>query len=383
LSDSGERVPERGVLTWLTGRTVHVYALGHLLGVPGSRGIAQAALDGLIGPEAPLRDPVHGGWYGTVLPDGSHSEGKEAYQHAFVLLAASSGVVAGLDGADRLLDEGCRVYLDRFWDDDAGMSVDTWDTAFEHLDPYRGINANMHSLEAMLAVADVTRDPGWLDRATRIATFVVTQAAEHGWRIPEHYSSDWAPRLDLNRDKPDDAFKPFGATVGHGLEWSRLLLHLEASLRAAGRPAADGPTGTTWAEAAASLFDRAVEDGWAADGAPGFVYTTDWSGVPVVRQRMHWVVAEGINAAAALHARTGDPGYATFYETWWDYVDRFVLDHEHGSWHHELDASNRPASTVWPGKADLYHAFQTTLVPRLPLAPTMAAAVAGGWLADT
>ena len=56
------------------------------------------------------------------------------------------------------------------------------------------------------------------------------------------------------------------------------------------------------------LFDRAVADGWHADGAPGFVYTTDWEGRPVVRQRMHWVVAEGIAAAAALHRRTGEEG---------------------------------------------------------------------------
>ena len=73
----------------------------------------------------------------------------------------------------------------------------------------------------------------------------------------------------INRDRPDDQFQPYGATVGHGLEWSRLLLHLEASL-------ADPPD---WLlPAAEALFDRAVADGWAVDGADGFVYTTDWDG---------------------------------------------------------------------------------------------------------
>ncbi|PJI93587.1 AGE family epimerase/isomerase [Luteimicrobium subarcticum] len=393
LDDEGAPVVERGVQTWITCRTVHVYALGHLLGVPGSRPVAQGALAALL-PGGVLHDAEHGGWFGTVRRAGAGggvevvSDAKEAYQHAFVLLAASSGVVAGLDGARELLDEAARVYLDRFWDEDAGLSVDTWDRAFTACDPYRGINANMHSVEAMLAVADVTGDPAWLDRAARIGGFVVRQAAAQGWRIPEHYSDEWVPEPDLNRDCPDDPFKPFGATVGHGLEWARLLLHLEAALVAAheadpGLPQAGGPVdgaaeGSTWAEAAAALFERAVADGWAADGADGFVYTTDWAGEPVVRDRMHWVVAEATNAAAALHTRTGEPRYADRYAQWWDYADRYVLDHEHGSWHHELDPTNTPAGTVWPGKADLYHAFQATLVPRLPLAPSMATAVASG-----
>ncbi len=382
LDATGTPEPERGVQTWITGRTVHVYSLGHLLGIPGAGAVAQGALDGLVGRSAPLHDAEHGGWFGTVYPDGSHSEGKEAYQHAFVLLAATSAVRARLDGARELLDEAIRVYLDRFWDDEAGLSVDTWDTAFTSLDPYRGVNANMHSVEAMLATADVTGDPAWLERAARIAGFVVGQASAHEWRIPEHFGPDWVPDLDLNQDRPGDPFKPFGATVGHGLEWARLLLHLEAALASA-----EIPTSTDWYAAAAALFDRSVGDGWDADGALGFVYTTDWYGTPVVRQRMHWVVAEAVNTAAALQARAdaaGDAGatgrYADLYSRWWDYADRHVLDHEHGSWFHELDPANQPAHAVWPGKADLYHAFQATLVPRLPLAPSMATALAEGLL---
>ena len=58
------------------------------------------------------------------------------------------------------------------------------------------------------------------------------------------------------------------------------------------------------ADAVDAAFDRAVADGWDVDGAPGFVYTTDWSGRPVVSQRMHWVAAEAISAAAALAVPT-------------------------------------------------------------------------------
>jgi len=116
------------------------------------------------------------------------------------------------------------------------------------------------------------------------------------------------------------------------------------------------------------------------DGADGFVYTVDWHGDPVVRERMHWVVAEATATAAALHTATGDASYAAWYARWWDHIAEVFIDHDLGSWRHELDARNRPGALVWDGKPDTYHAFQATLIPRLPLAPTLAAALRDGLL---
>ena len=152
---------------------------------------------------------------------------------------------------------------------------------------------------------------------------MVELAPQHDGRLPEHFGPDWAPDLDLNRDRPDDPFKPYGATIGHGLEWSRLLLHVEADPRRPTRP-----PGCSTPRACSSTV-RSPTAG-TVDGAPGFVYTTDWDGTPVVRQRMHWVVAEAIAAAAALHRRTGEEGYAARYAEWWRYVVDHVRDTEHG-----------------------------------------------------
>ncbi|WP_307815590.1 AGE family epimerase/isomerase [Myceligenerans indicum] len=372
LDDAGDPDPARGVQTWITCRTVHVYSLGTLLGIPGCAPVADAALAGLTGP---LRDTGDGGWFHALDADGvpDTAAGKSCYDHAFVMLAASSAALAGRPGGVELLAEATRVYLEKFWDDDAGRPVDTWDAAFTRCDDYRGLNATMHSVEAMLAVADAVdalADHGdgaaWRARAARAVAFVAELAQGHDGRLPEHFGPDWSPDLGLNRDRPDDKFKPYGATPGHGLEWARLILHLEA---------ATGPD-EGLVRTATVLFDRAVADGWAADGADGFVYTTDWEGDPVVPTRMHWVLAEAIGAAAVLHRRTGEARFAQWYARWWDYAERYLIDHGRGSWHHELDEANRPAATVWPGKPDLYHAFQATLIPVLPAAPTLAAALA-------
>ncbi|MCW2792840.1 MAG: family epimerase/isomerase [Nocardioides sp.] len=370
LDEAGRPELARPVELWITCRMTHVFAVAHLMGVADAGPLADHGVAALLGR---FRDSVHGGWYAAVDPDGPTVRSKTAYEHAFVVLAGASATAAGRPGGRELLDEALAVLLDHFWDESSGMVVEEWDEAFTTLDGYRGVNANMHAVEALLAAADVLDDPGLRDRAERIVTRVVHGlAAGNEWRIPEHFDDTWTALPAYNRDEPAHPFRPYGATIGHWFEWSRLTLALRA---------AEGDAAPAWMLGdARSLFEAAVREGWAVDGADGFVYTVDWDGTPVVRQRMHWVAAEAIAAAAALADATGEAAYAELYERWWHHVRDCFVDEEHGSWHHELSPANEPSSLTWAGKPDVYHAFQATLLPRLPLAPTLARAVADGRL---
>jgi sulfoquinovose isomerase len=60
----------------------------------------------------------------------------------------------------------------------------------------------------------------------------------------------------------------------------------------------------------------AVDEGWAVEGAPGFLYTTNWHGRPRERTRLHWVMCEALGAATALFAATGNTVYSDLYEQW-------------------------------------------------------------------
>jgi sulfoquinovose isomerase len=369
LDERGRPMLDQPVELWLTCRMTHVFALGQLLGRPGCGPLVDHGVQAL---QDRLRDLTHGGWFAAVGEDGVTDSGKETYGHAFVVLAASSATAAGHLEARRLLDDALTVMEERLWSESDGMVVDRCDEAFTTVEPYRGVNANMHTVEAFLAASDVTGDPLWRARALRITERVLGFARDSSWRIPEHYDEGWHPQPGYNDDKPRDRFRPYGATVGHAMEWARLALNLRAAL---------GDEAPDWLlPSARSLFERAVADGWAVDGSRGFVYTTDWDGTPVVRHRMHWVAAEATAAAAVLHAVTGDPSYASWYETWWDHIDLDLRDRDGGSWWHELDGANQPSSTVWSGKPDTYHALQATLVPRLPAAPSLATALAHGRL---
>lgn len=366
LGDDGTPWIERPRETWITSRMVHVYSIGSFLRHEGSEALANAGLKGICGE---LRDKEHGGWYAGLTAEGEPLPNKQCYAHAFVILAASSGMLADRPGAKELLEEALKLYDEKFWNEEEGLACDTWNTEFTKLDSYRGINANMHTVEAFLAAADALEEEKYRIRAGRIIDHVITWAAANEWRIPEHYAEDWKPDLECNKEKPDDQFKPYGATPGHGLEWARLITQWALSAYP------EGTGSVKYVAAAENLYDRAVKDGWNCDGAPGIVYTTDWEGKPIVHDRMHWTLAEAINTSAVLYRVTKKEAYAKDYEEFMIYLDEKVLDHEKCSWFHQLDRKNKVIGTVWPGKSDIYHALQATLIPYSAVDVSIASAV--------
>lgn len=370
LGDDGTPWKERNRETWITSRMAHVYSIGTFLGHEGSEALVDAALKGLRGE---LHDTANGGWYAGLTANDEIVPTKQCYAHAFVILAASSAVLAGRPGAEELLKEALAVYDKFFWNEEEGLSCDTWNTEFTVLDDYRGINANMHTVEAFLAAADVLEDEKYRVRAGRIVDHVIGWARENNWRIPEHFTKDWVPNLECNKEKPDDPFKPYGATPGHGIEWARLITQWALSTYKDDKEGA-----SRYIEAAENLHNRAVADAWNADEAPGIAYTTDWEGNPVVHDRMHWTLAEAINTSAVLYHVTGKQKYADDFAMFLQYLDEKVLDHVNGSWFHQLDRNNQLLGTVWPGKSDIYHALQATLIPYYQADVSIAPAIKKG-----
>ncbi len=370
LDEDGNPVKSHERETWITSRMAHVYSIGTLLGFSGSDELADAAVKGLKGE---LHDEKNGGWYAGLTEDNEILAGKQCYAHAFVILAGSSAMLAGRAGAKELLEQALATYDAHFWNEEEGLACDTWNTEFTELEEYRGLNANMHTVEAFLAAADALEDETYRNRAGRIIASVAKWASENEWRIPEHYTSDWKPELEYNKDHPTDQFKPYGATPGHGIEWARLITQWALS-----DGKRNGGVKQQYIEAAEQLYHRAVADAWNADGAEGFVYTTDWAGKPVVQDRMHWVLAEAINTSAVLHQTTKKQEYADDFAKFLAYLDAKMIDHVKGSWFHQLNEKNEVIGTVWPGKPDVYHALQAMMIPYCQADTSIATAIAKG-----
>ncbi|RJF79365.1 AGE family epimerase/isomerase [Azospirillum cavernae] len=347
----------------VTTRMVHCYSIAHLLGRPGADALVDHGMAFLWNGH---RDAVNGGYFWGVGYDAPTDDSKQAYGHAFVLLAASSAKLAGHPDADRLLTDVSTILHERFWEEEHGAVAEEFSRDWRPLDHYRGQNSNMHLTEALMAAFEATGDGNYLRMAERIADLIVRRhAAQNAWRLPEHFTEDWT----LDRDySGSPMFRPYGTTPGHWLEWARLLLQLWEM----------GGRRIDWMPgAAASLFRQAVADGWdAATG--GFYYTLEWDGSPRIRERYWWPCCEGIGAAAFLNAIDGDPFYEEWYRRIWNFSATRLIDREHGGWHPQLGEDMQPTVNPFFGKPDLYHALQACLIPLVPTTGSIAGGLAQG-----
>ena len=250
--------------------------------------------------------------------------------------------------------------------------MESWDREWRTPEDYRGVNANMHTVEALLAVHEVTGDPEPRAQAARIVEHVVHGFARgNDWRLPEHFTPDWLPLPDYNRDQPADPFRPYGVTIGHLLEWSRLTLHLRTALGAA------APVVAARRRACPCSTRRSAPAGTPTARTGSSTRPTS-TGTPVVRNRLHWVLAEGIGAAWALAREVDDASYRDWYAAWWAQAER-ALHRPRGRL---LAARARPVEPA--GLDGLGRASRTSTTPtRPPCCPRWAGRVVRRWPAAT
>lgn len=399
LDAEGNHQEDHGIELWINGRFAHVMACEVLRGNEDAKPLLDLGMKALT---ESLWDDKHAGWLasvhtgehedgmedGRVLPFDESSTRKQSYAHAFVILAAASAMQAGHPAARRLFDVAHELAEYHWWEP-IGLVRESFPRDWSETEDYRGINANMHFTEAMLASFDAAKDLEYLERALHICRFVIAQAEPRNWRIPEHYTSDWTFDPEYNRDRPADKFRPWGATVGHGLEWGRLMIQTAmVSLR---HRIIDRDAAAELVAAALHLIDRAIVDGWAVDGHDGFVYTTDFDGKPITAERMHWVVCEAINAVHAARRALDELGdgapstddleidpadYEALEGEWWNYAKDYLIASP-GHWREELDPQGNLSEKTWVGMPEIYHAYQALVLPDGDYAVGFAAAAKG------
>ena len=378
LDSNGKLDASHDLELWINCRMTHCFALASIRGTESSHDFAELAAHGLKALAGSFGDESHGGFFSIISrANGTPvDDSKQAYAHAFVVLAASSLVEAKIPGAEDLLKVALEAHA-QFFEPEHEMFADTYSRDFSECENYRGINANMHSVEGLLAASAATGHLDLFERAAAIAERALTFAKGNGWFLPEHFTSEWEPRPSYNREEPAHPFRPYGATIGHSFEWARLALHIAAGFEG---QFSDATRATERAsvlrDGALALAEKACET-WGIDGGGGFPYTVDWDGSPIVHERMHWVIAEAIGTAAVLFYSSGDAAWEQRYEAWWNWAkSTTIVPGNLGSWIHELSASGELSETTWKGQPDIYHAYQVTLIPRLPAWPPLAHAVA-------
>ncbi len=351
LGHNGTPLPDGPQELHTTTRLIHAYALGRHLNAPRAEAIIDAGMAALWHHH---RDPDHGGFVWSFDATGPVDSTKLAYGHVFVLLAGASARQAGHPDADRLIDTADRILSLHFWEVGPNRLADEFRRDWTPFSTYRGMNANMHGVEALLAAHEATGREDFLTRAGQILDFFVTlMAPAHDWRLPEHYTADWQVDPDY-RGNP--MFRPAGTTPGHSLEIARLAIqHWDL----AGRPGDGTP------ERARALIANALTDAW-LPGQGGLAYTLGAGGQVAVPDRYWWPVAEAIGAVATLLRIDAQPQDAVWYQRLWDFARTHLIDAERGGWYPELDATGQPVARQFHGKPDIYHSLQATLIPLVP-----------------
>ena len=299
----------------LTGQARLVYALAAGHEITGDARYFDAARRGADFLLERFADPVHGGFFHTLAPDGSpRSAIKRAYGHAFALLALAQLYRTGQDARHR--DAALKAWASvqtGFFDARGGL-INECGRDFKPMGDARTQNPVMHMFEAALALADVTADKGVQAGARRLGDFVCYQLlqgqTDGGARIPEWYDTAWQPL----------ATKAAGGYIdlGHQFEWAHLLT----------TGAALSPV---YAQVAERVLAYALSAGYDdIDGGCGQRVFPD--GARTDTSKGWWPQAECLHALLVTANASGRNDLWRRYEQTLGLVRDQLVDAEHGGW---------------------------------------------------
>lgn len=298
-------------------RSIYLMAVGHeLTGKPAYLEQVRLGTDFLL---RHFRDPLHGGWYEAVGPDGKpKNDNKRLYSQAFAIFALAHAYRATLD--KRYLDAALQTWQEirlRYTDVHGGFRAGT-NRDFSQTKLGNSQGSIMHLFEALLVLHQASGSQEAKEGAESIGKFIAYRLLEGlpdgTARIPEVYDEQWHPLPGARGGRID---------IGHQFEWAFLF---SAATEAGLNP--------IYAAVADRLLNYAVAMGY-EKGVQGVITAISPEG-EIKRQRGWWQQAEALRALmhhAAIRGRNDLWGLVTQLT---EYIRTEFLDGSNGGW---LDAS--------------------------------------------
>ncbi len=322
-----------------TARLIYNFCQGHLL--EGPEWCAEAARSGLDFLLKHFWDDEYGGWYWQVDRKGKPREDHKAtYGHAFAILALSEFNRAFADAqALQMAKKTFDVLEEHVYDGEHGGYRSSLRRDWTKPEDMRSQNPQMHLVEALLALYEVSRDEKYLSRAAELCQLMNDKLFdhEHGC-LPEFFHDDWS-------DFPEHQGDP--VEPGHQMEWAWLLLRVYAYGQE-----------PVFFERAEQMVAFAWEHGWDEEFG-GFYTTLSRTGEVKNSRKSFWQQCEGVMAPLWLWGHTQEEGHWNAFECAARYCFEHFVDREHGGWFGGLSRENRPSGRHKGGawKAD-YHMVQ-------------------------
>lgn len=305
-------------------RQIYVFAAAPALGWDGDAGdIIRQGLRGY------LRDHLRPDGLLRPVGDARGDDGAvELYDQAFALFglaAAHPWIDGGLEGEALALRRAVRARL--------GLSGGGFSPSWPPRTPLES-NPQMHLLEACLAWAELSAEPGWTAMAAEIVNLATSRFIDpRTGALLEFFAADWTPAPGIA-----------GRIVepGHQFEWAWLLL------RWSGRAGA-----VDLRQVALRMIELAEDHGVDADrGVAVDALLDDLS--PHVTSARLWPQTERLKAASLAAEVTGDPKYWAIAVGAAQAVERYLQTPVAGLWSHRMTETGAFIDEPAPASS-LYH----------------------------
>jgi mannose-6-phosphate isomerase len=284
----------------------------------------EIALKGLDYMLAKARSPDGKGFVHLLGPDGAVVDARrDAYDHAFVLLALATVFAITKDAQVRAEIDNALRFLDRDLRSPHGGFI-------EGLPPSlpRRQNPNMHLFEAMLALYEATGEAQFQNRAGDFfGLFVGNLFDQQTQALGEYFEDDWA------------RINPVVVEPGHQAEWLWLLRSFERN------------TGCPTARFRTALLKSALRS---CDATGCLVDEADVAGNIVQATRRLWPQTE-IAKAFIAQAETSEAGAEDEAKRALLRLKTHYLNHPvRGGWYDQFDAQGRSLVDTIPASS-FYH----------------------------
>lgn len=299
----------------LQGRMIYAMVVGYELSQ--DRRFLQAALKGGEYLLQRFADPVHGGFFLVLSPEGKVlSDAKRCYGHAFALFALAHLARITQDAKWRQAALQAWQQIEAGLADPAGGFRGQTARNFMPGQPgARSQNPLMHLFEAQLALLDATGDAAVRQAARRLGDFVINRLMQGrpdgSAYIPEWYDAQWQALPTKQAGGYTD--------IGHQFEWSHLLLRSTA-LDVAPLHAAVGDR----------LLQFALQEGY--DEIDGGAINQVYPDAPPWKHKGWWQQAECTRALIAAASASGRNELWRRYEQTLALVQNELIDKENGGW---------------------------------------------------
>lgn len=185
----------------------------------------------------------------------------------------------------------------------------------------KSMNTHLHVMEAYATLLRAWPDPALRERLSACVRL-------HLDRILDPATSHLVPFFD-------DLWTPLDRTVSYGHDVEASWLLVEAA-EAAGDPALLARA----REAALRLARATLEEGF--DSAHGGVFAERHADGRLDDDKHWWMQAEAIVGFLDAFALSGDEAFLAAAERTWGFVDRFLVDREHGEWRWRVRRDGTP-----------------------------------------